>query len=245
MREVLGDRVDLAMAGRSDDAAYERLWALSIRGARPPEARSAKPTFERAFGAVRVLRWELGPSPVRYAFIEHVHDAEVSVVRHGEPRSCPFGRHSAPAGGGLGVGVLPPVERFGCPGRSGSWVAPVVLEDLDLSPRHCIYAPPPGPEPLRVTFRDVPLAARIVFYGGLYYEHERMREGGPVLARVLVDGREVGRMTHRDGDGWKRLILPTGGGRGSVTVEVSAPSPVRRSFCFSASVRADDARRSP
>ena len=50
----------------------------------------------------------------------------------------------------------------------------------------------PHDRPLRLTFRDVPLAHRFVFYGGLYYEHERMRRGAPVHARVLIDGREVG-----------------------------------------------------
>ena len=37
LRRALGDRIDLAMAGRSDSAGYERLWAISIRGAQPPE----------------------------------------------------------------------------------------------------------------------------------------------------------------------------------------------------------------
>ena len=38
LREVLGTDIDLAMAGRSDTSFYERLWSLSIRGARPAEA---------------------------------------------------------------------------------------------------------------------------------------------------------------------------------------------------------------
>src|SRR5262245_17013720 len=31
LRNAIGDRIDLAMAGRSDSAAYERLWSFSIR----------------------------------------------------------------------------------------------------------------------------------------------------------------------------------------------------------------------
>jgi hypothetical protein len=90
---------------------------------------------------------------------------------------------------------------------------------------------------VRVTFAAAPLAARLVLYGGLYYEHERMREGGPVLLRVLVDGREAGRMLHRDGDGWKRLELETAPGSGELTIEVSASREERRGFCWAASAR--------
>jgi hypothetical protein len=245
LREVLGDRIDLAMAGRSDDARYERLWAVSIRGARPREAGTTAPTLTKRLGGVTVMRFALGPSPVRYDFVEHLREAAVALVWRGKTIVCGRQHHPEPGGGGLGFGVLPPPERFGCGLRSTTWVAPVVLEDLDLTARHCIYTPPAGPGPLRVTFRDVPLGERIVFYGGLYYEHERMREGGPVLARVLVNGRELGNMTHRDGDGWKRLALPTHGGRGDVTVEVSAQKARQRSFCWTASVREGSERRSP
>jgi hypothetical protein len=238
LRQVLGDRIDLAMAGRSDSAGYERLWALSIRGARPREAPPGPPALERRFGRVTVQRWQLAPSPVLYSPIDHIENAEVSMVERGRARACHLRRYPAPRGGGLGVGALPPEERFGCEGFRGVWVAPVVIEDLDLQPRYCVLEPPSGPEPVRVAFADVPLGDEIVLYGGLYYEHERMREGGPVLARVLVDGRELGHMLHRDGDGWKRLVVPTAGGRGEVAIEVSAPNPDRRSFCWSASVRA-------
>jgi hypothetical protein len=239
LRQVLGDRIDLAMAGRSDAGAYERLWVVSIRGARAREAPPGNAALEQRFGRVSVQRWALGPSDVLYDLVEHVHEAQVSVTEHGQPRPCRLRRHPAPRGGGLGVGALPPVERFACDaGRAGSWVAPVVLEDLELRPRYCVLQPPAGSEPVRVALADVPLGDRLVLYGGLYYEHERMREGGPVLARVLVDGRELGHMLHRDGDGWKRLVIQTAGGRGEVAIEISAPNPDRRSFCWSASVRA-------
>jgi hypothetical protein len=238
LREVLGDRIDLPMVGRSDTAAYERLWSLSIRGARPREAPPGPPSLQRSFGRVLVRRWELGDSPVSYDFAEHLPRAQVSASEGGAPRPCPLRRFGPPRGGGLGVGVLPPEQRFGCgSGAHGAWVASVVLEDLALTARHCVYAAPTGPEPLRVAFEDVPLGERLVLYGGLYYEHERMREGGPVSLRVLVDGREAGRMLHRDGDGWKRMELAMARGRGEVAFEVSAPDPRRRSFCWSATIR--------
>jgi hypothetical protein len=236
VREAIGDRIDLAMAGRSDTAAYERLWSISIRGARAREAPASAPELERSFGRVRVQRWSLGKSPVRYDLVEHLRDAEAGVVRAGAaPRACSWRRFGPPRGGGLGTGFLPPVERFDCAG--GTWVAPVVLEDLDLQPRYCAMNASLGAEPLRVTYRDVPLGTRLVLYGGLYYEHERMRRGAPVHARVLIDGKRAGAMTHADGDGWKRLEIATPRGARTAEIAIEVQAPDRRSFCWAASTR--------
>jgi hypothetical protein len=236
VREVIGDRIDLAMAGRSDSAAYERLWALSIRGALPPEAPARAPELTQTFGRVRVLRWSLGPSPVLYDFVEHVPGAQVTAFDRGQAQACTFRQYPPPRGGGLGLGVLPPVARFGCE-RRASYVAPVVMEDLENVPHRCVLQPPTGSEALRVAFADVPLGRRIVLYAGIYYEHERMREGADVALRVLIDGREAGRMQHADGDGWKRLELSTTPGRAEVAFEVTTRNPHNRTFCWAATTR--------
>jgi hypothetical protein len=244
VRHVLGDRIDLAMAGRSDLARYERLWALSIRGAHPAEAAAREPSLRRAFGRVEVLRWDLGPSRLRYDFVEQLPSAE---VRFAGPRSegeCALRNGARARGGGLGTGVLPPARRFDCePGLSGTWVGQVVMEDLDLEPRHCVYQPPAGPNRLTVTYRDVPLGDELQLYAGLYYEHERMRKGGPIKLTVRIDGREAGEIVHRDGDGWKPLTLRTEPGSAELTVEVTAPEPRRRHFCWAGSTRAAEAGR--
>jgi hypothetical protein len=238
LREVLGDQIDLAMAGRSDSARYERLWSLTIRGARPREAPPGPPTFERRFGRVSVQRWTLGASPVRYDFVGHLRESSVSTGAGAGATTCHLRRFPAPHGGGLGIGVLPPVERFACDGASlRSWLAPVVMEDLELQPRYCAFSSVLGPEPMRVSFAQVPLAERIVLYAGVYYEHERMREGRPILARVLIDGHEAGRLLHRDGDGWKRIEIKTTPAQSEVVFELSAPEQTRHSFCWAADVR--------
>ena len=41
LRLHLGDRMNAKLSGRSDLAAFERLWVLSIRGRRSPEAPAA------------------------------------------------------------------------------------------------------------------------------------------------------------------------------------------------------------
>jgi hypothetical protein len=239
LREVLGDRIDLAMAGRSDDAAYQRVWSLSIRGARARELQGRVPDVQRSFGRVRVERAALGASPVLFDFASALRTAEVAHGPSDNARVCRLGELAPGRGGGLGLGALAPRERFEC-GR-GAWVAAVVLEDLALQPRHCVRQPPIQRGPLRVRFRDVPLGQRLVFYGGLYYEDERMRRGPDVHAHVRLHAnggeRQLLHMTHVDGDGWKRLEVATGGGRADVTVEVSSSSTHKRTFCWSASTR--------
>jgi hypothetical protein len=251
LRWFLGDRISLAMAGRNDLAAYDRLWALSIRDHQPEEAPFHKPDLVRQFGRVKVFRWKLPPRSLLYDLVEHVAGAEVAMVQRGEERACFFGRWVPGGGGGLGKGVIAPTYRAICDrARPWLWVAPVVMEDLDLKPRRCVWQHPAGQEPIRVTFRAVPLGRQMVFYGGLYYEHERMREGGPVEVSILINGKRVAQMSHRDGDGWAKLSIATGHADGAtptgdVTIEVSAIDPNRRGFCWAATTRGDALKEAP
>jgi hypothetical protein len=121
----------------------------------------------------------------------------------------------------------------------------VVLEDLSLQPRYCVFQPAATLEPLRVTFRDVPLGDQLVFYGGLYSEDERMRAGAPITARILINAVPAATLVHADGDGWKRLAIPTAAGRAEVAIEVSASSTAKRRFCWDATSRSTSARGNP
>lgn len=242
LRLHLGDRIPLAMAGRSDDAGYERMWVLSARGALPPDAPDGKPELERRFGRLRVLRYPLGKSPVLMDFVQNLPAAEVSYTRNGAEQRCPRRTGGVPRGGGLGRPVLMPIaERFECDAqRPWLFVGSIVMEDLSNTPRFCVWQHPQGNEPISVLFRDVPLGDELVFYGGVYYEHERMREGGPIQVDVSIDGRRRGGMTHRDGEGWRRIVMPSGASseqRGEVRIDVRAPEPDKRSFCWAASTR--------
>ena len=236
LRAVLGDRIGPAMAGRSDLAGFERLWSLSIRGARPVEASSRAPALHKVFGQVTVERYELGPSSVRSDLVDRIASAEVS----SGSRTCPLKRLSAPRGGGLGNGVLPPLERFQC--DASTWMAEVVLEDLSITPRRCVFQPPGVGAPTRVLLRGVELSDQLVFYGGLYYEHERMRQGAPVVVTVLANGKPIGTLTHRDGDGWKKLEWKTQPGLVDLAIEVRSTSRKQRGFCWAASVRQERAQ---
>jgi hypothetical protein len=242
VRLHLGDRISLGMAGRSDDAGFERMWVVSARGAIPPDAPRGKPELERAFGRVRVLRYKLGKSSVLMDFVQTLPSAEVNIARNGGVQRCPRRTGGVPRGGGLGRPVLMPIaERFECDaGRPWLFVGSIVMEDLSNTPRYCVWQHPQGDEPISVRFEDVPLGDELVFYGGVYYEHERMREGGPIQVDISIDGRRRGGMTHRDGDGWQRIAMPSGtptAQRGEVRIDVRAKAPDKRSFCWSASTR--------
>lgn len=243
LRAAVGDLLDLELAGRSDLSRATRLWQLSIRGHRSDEAPTRAPDHAVQVGRVRIQRWDLAPEPVLYDLVEHVMDAEVALVQPGgEARACRAQRGGRATGGGLGSGPTAPGERHVCdPARPWLWVGATVEEDLEMLPRRCVWQHPQGAEPVRATYRDVPLGERVVLYAGLWWEHERTRDGGPVDVAVRVDGREIGRLVHRDGDGWKRMeaAIPEAlrGGRGTIDVEVSAPNPHVRTLCWAATTR--------
>lgn len=237
LRLFFGDLIPIAHAGRSDLSAASRLWEVSLRGHRSEWSPEASPVARHRFGALTLSLWELGQSTVLYDLTENIRSATV----RRDDRECPWRRMRA-EGGGLSRGPLTPAERFFCGPEPWLFVAPTVTEDLDLMPRACIWQHPAGGEGvISTTFEDVPLGERIVLHGGLYYWHERDLEHGPVVARVLVDGTEVGRMVHEDGDGWARieaLTRPLGGAeRGDVRIEVTAENPHLRTFCWAASIR--------
>lgn len=248
VRVGIGDAMTFEMAAPSDLAPFERLWVISTRGHRSPYAPRAAAALTEGFGRVRVERWDLGASPVRFHFLRDLRRAQASYVAGGVERPCGWRSTGEPFGGGLGAGALTPAERFVCDGAPGwVWIGPTVVEDLDLEPRACVWQHPTGDEPVRLRYDEVPLGERIVLYTGLYYEDERMRELGPYTVRVLVNEREVGRVEHRDGDGWKRVEMMTRtreqaaarpDERGRVTFETTSPRPDRRRACWTATVRA-------
>lgn len=247
LRLYLGDSIPLALAGRSDLAAYERLWVLAIRGARAAEAPPRAPDFQRAFGRVSVERYDLGPSPVVFDLAAELPKASVARRIGNADHPCPL-RAFPPtvAHGGLGGGVIAPERRFQCDEgeKFWLWVGTTTIESLDLSPHRCIWTHPQGNEPISITYKDVPLASRLVLYAGLDYHDERDRDKGPVSLRVLVDGREVSVFTHRDGDGMARYELALREAlaghvpeRAELRFEVTSPVPFRRSFCWTGTVQ--------
>ena len=125
LRLYLGDRLDARVSGRADLASFERLWVLSIRGARASDAPDRTPDASETFGRVRVERYDLGASTVIFDLAEHLREARVArrVSAHGSDRDvpCPWREERTQSfQGGLGAGAVAPRERFVCEPQSPS-----------------------------------------------------------------------------------------------------------------------------
>ena len=254
LRLYLGDRITTKISGRSDLAAFERLWVLSIRGASAPDAPRRAPDFSQTLGRVRVERFDLGPSKVLVDLPDAINSARVTRRVEGIDDPCIL-RTFPPTvmPGGLGGGVIAPRQRFQCDyERPWLWVAPAVIEALDLSPRRCVWTHPQGVDPIAITYPNIPLGTRVVLYGGLDYHDERDREKGPVGLRVFVNDREVGNFVHRDGDGMARYVVDLRKQLGSaltqtgdLRLEVTARETYRRSFCWAGSTQSGERKEGP
>ena len=241
VRLHLGDLMTLRSAAPEDSAGFDRIWELSIRGR---STRQEPADLEARFGEVRVRMWKLSTDDVAYDFVAQIEQAQVELVRGDAARPCPW--LDAPIGrGGLGHGPMVPDERFVCDrARPWLWVGPTVMADLTLTPRHCIWQHPAGPDPVRTSFFDVPVGDRLVLHGGVDYENERWRARSPVTLRVWIADRFAGELVHRDGDGWSSLELETanlGVDRAAVRFETTAEDPTARAFCWAATTRITEA----
>jgi hypothetical protein len=242
LREAAGDLIDRAMAGHSDLAAYRRLWVVSIRGHRSAEAPAQPAELVRDFGRVHVERWTLPGPSVLFDFVERVGDAHVTRRERGQDLPCRTVLSMGQTMGGLANGPIETAPRHLCdPARPWLWVGATTTMDLELRGRRCVSQHAQGSEPITASYDDVPLGEALVLHGGVWWERERWRNGGDVEVVVRLDGEEIGRMRHRDGDGWKRMeaAIPEArrGGRGRVSIDVSADDPEFRAFCWAASTR--------
>lgn len=258
LRQQLGDLMGVKVAAREDLAPFDRLWVLSLRGRRAPEAPPREPDFRRAIANVVVERYDLAPSPVLSDLVDALPNAAVEFLQEGVPVPCRYmPRASGIQRGGLGFGPAVPRARFVCGAGSGStWVGTTVIEDLSLAPRRCVLTQPRPNEPVRIRYQNVPLGRELVLYAGLYYEDERNETGAPVTLRVYIDGRERAAFVHRDGDGMKRYVLEmqpnalTAGqaaapARADLSLEIEADDNIRRSFCWAGSTRDAQRREAP
>jgi hypothetical protein len=158
---------------------------------------------------------------------------------------CAFEERATVLAGGLGGHPTFPPARFVCSRKNPFFNVgtTVVAAGEGFLPRRCIWAPPPpaGRAELRIRFSGVPLGQVIQGHSGMYWILERMRAGAPVTLVARVDGDEVGRVTHLDGQGWAPFSFPLGAHAGAeraeVELAVSSPDPGARHFCFEADTR--------
>jgi hypothetical protein len=241
LRSAAGDlRMPLSDVARADDEGHRHAVEVAILGAR-----------SEAHGGWReVDRREVGPFVLRrlenprwtetiFDFVDHLHDETNAVAV--PAGSCDAVLDAQPSAGGLFGHPTFPARRWLCPSGPFVHASVTVIADQRFRPRRCIWAHPPPQGELTITYRQVSLGDRIVGHGGLYWIIERERRGAPIELRVIVDGDEVGRYRHADGDGWSPFALPLGAHAGAraaeVTFAVSSVDWRHRHFCFEARTR--------
>jgi hypothetical protein len=236
-RETFGPRLaTVEREARADESSFPRALEVSIRGAHLPAFEGWHRETEKQLGAVTVTTWD-NPSPAQVIDdLVSLVDPQHLRVSRGETE-CPF-THGSPTSGNLGFGPAIPGDRFVCPGSG--FVGASVVADLDYVPHRCVFAPPQGSAPVRLRFLDVRFGHSLHGHHALYVEAERDRTGAPVTLVFSSGGSELGRVVHRDGEGWKPFEFDTSalaGQHGELSVEISS-SGSRRLYCFEADTRA-------
>ncbi|NUO51878.1 MAG: hypothetical protein HOV80_23760 [Polyangiaceae bacterium] len=241
-RRVLGDDYfPPAVVARSGPETFARALEISILGAHSEEVASFREVRKARIGAFTIRELE-NPSvePTVFDFVEGFGPERTVVVGDdGEP--CPWTSTAKVRTGGLGGHPTFPRERFNCPEGLFFQVSRTVIADEHFLPRRCIWAHPPESGRRVVRFPSVPVGQRIVGHLGMYWMIERERAGAPVTLAVRVDGQEVGKVVHEDGDGWKRFDFSLGdkGAReeAAIEFEITTPDYMHRHICFQADTR--------
>ncbi|MFH1131879.1 MAG: hypothetical protein V1754_11130 [Pseudomonadota bacterium] len=220
----LGDKITLKMATLSDVDQFNRIWEVSVRGARHPWLKDKKPVSSWQFGGVRVAMFEQKAKEVLHDFYENILAAKVE--RIGNSRmTC--GRQD---------------NRFVCDHRRGwgwNWVGAYQAE-VGHRPYHCIYAHPVDGARLKISFPAVPIGKQLVGYTGIDDFENRKRADAPVSLEVFIAGKSFGAVDHKNEWPWHRFEFDTSAMDGQklpVSFEITAKRAYARVFCFKADTR--------
>lgn len=226
-RQHLGDLIPPEMAARADEARYARIWEVSIRGARAPEALSddALPASIHKHGKVRVTLYDRHHvTPPLYDFTANLAEARVVQTPGGEPWENPCLRD----GDGIFKCSTTRVERR--------------IMEVDYKPRRGVLVPIDGQLTTYLAWSDVPIGDRLIVYAGLHDYYARKNSDVPIRLRVKIGDEIVAEGSVKNDDGWKRFEIETtrfkgATGHAGVRFEVSAPSAPWRNVALHAETR--------
>jgi hypothetical protein len=242
-RGALGDeRMPLEHVARPDMDRFERAVELSILGQRAPELEGWVEEAAEQHGKFQLRRLK-NPRfrPVVVDFVERARPPFAEVITTEPRETCRWNEHAKTMSGGLGGHPTFPPQRFECPMGPFFHVGETVIADQDFRARRCLWSHPPRQGEIVTRFGDVALGDTIEGHSGMYWIVERNRTGADVTIAVRVDGEEIGRVTHSDGQGWARFELPLGPHankvHAGVEFGVSSPNYLHRHFCFEATSR--------
>ena len=233
------DLATLEREARPDESRFPRAIELSIRGKHRAELAGWRSVGKEKVGAITITTLE-NPAPVKVKddLVTHANAQGMTVQRIDGAREsdCPY-QAAGTRTGGLGFGLAIPNERFNC--QAGGFLAVSVLQPIDHSARKCLYAPPQGGGSLlRVRFANVAFGKSLHGHHGIHWHQER--GGSPVSLLWKAEGKNLGRVVHNDGDGWKGFELDTAdldGKKGELVAEISSANAATRMYCFEADTR--------
>jgi hypothetical protein len=240
VRAALGNRLmPLRDIARSDNDGYARAVEIGILGEHDPELDGWTVEAAERLGPFRIRRLvNPRPAPAQVDFVDALGPTARVYVSTDPNRPCSYSDRAPVTAGGLGGPPTFPRRRFTCPGSPFINVGVTVVADELFRPRRCLWAHPPRVGELTIELGRLGLGSRIVGHGGMYWMTERERTGAPVELAVSVDGDEIGRVIHADGEGWARFELGLGRHAGAraatVRFAVSSPDYRHRHFCFEA-----------
>ena len=220
VRMHLGDLLTIPMAARMDDARYGRVWEISQRGSRAPEARGAE-AFVAKFGRLTLRRLDRPAAQVTFDFLERWQEARVSRVDSGAvPKACPW-----------------QTDRFLCEGSAGVHRE---LVEVDTRIRRALLAPPVAAATTVIEFPSVLLGRELVATAGLHDVWARKYATGSVHFEIWIAGQRVGQDDIGNRSGWKPTHVDTRAQDGQslpVRFEISSSKPELRHFSFAAEAR--------
>lgn len=224
-RMTLGDEIlPLRDVARADESAYARLLLISARGATLPELSGFQARRREELGGGLVVTLLENPSPARptFSFTDAVGEgrAEVAWITASGRAACPWRTDLPAAAPGLFGHPAMPSARYACGRFAWQSVGVTVHDDERHLARRCVWSHPPEGGHVSIVLRDVPLGQELHGHLSLHWTLERDRPGTPVVFTARVDGVEVGRDVHRDGEGWRAFSLPLGAHGGRVAREV-------------------------
>ena len=223
LRMQLGDLIPVAVAGRLDAARFGRIWEISQRGAQAPESQGSRVVQSSRHGALTLRRYERPASQVSFDFVAEWNHAIVSRVAPGAQ---------------VGWCYRMP-DRFDCADPPAQSVKAELLE-IDTSPHLALATSLRGHATTVIEFDHVPLGRELAVGAGLHNVWLRKSGKGTVSLRVLVQGRELGRIPAGSLTGWTLRKFDTSALAGqseSVRFEITVDDPTARYFGFAAEAR--------
>ncbi len=242
-RRAFGDDLmPLADVGRPDVTRYAHALEVGILGEHSPELSGWREEGRWTLGKF-LLRRLANPSPahVVYDFVDHARPPFAEVTGTNPQVTCTWNSKAHVSAAGTFGHPAWPHERFECPGGEFFNVGITVIADEEFRPRRCLWSHPFARGEIVTRFHHVPLGRTIRGHGGIYWIVEREKRGAPVTLTVRVDGDTVGKVVHKDGDGWALFEMDLGAHAGEADAEVemavSSPANHDRHFCFEADTR--------